>query len=200
MPGAKGIPSAQAVAPPNPPTRSSFNWPLPNRLPLGPRAAVSSQLCWCLFGACQCAHVHVRATLRKLAHHEGGVSVKERTGNSGGSVRWIFSGWHLSIPLCVWSLPTVTLCVSLILSGLYYGPAAQWTPIWRMRTPILPRVHQTYCGSLQRLGAVVGAGFGGVRTGDLAETGWSVAARQSSKVTKHKDGMGERRVIGAMGY
>lgn len=74
-----------------------------------------------LHGECLRAHVHVRDILRKLAHHEGELSEREDC-NRGGSVRWIFCGWHLSILLCVSSLPTLTLCVSLILSG-----AILWT-------------------------------------------------------------------------
>lgn len=198
MPGAKGIPSARPVSP------SPDVFQLASSKPpssLGLHAAVSP-------------HNYVGVSLGRVRAHmcmyvlycvswhimKGRFS--EREGLEQRRVcpldlLWVASQ-HSS--LCLVAANSDPLCVSLILSGLYYGLPAQWTPIWGMRTPILPQVHQTYCGSLQRLVTVVRAGFGEVRTGDLAEAGGSFAARQSSKVTKHKDGMGERRVIGAMGY
>lgn len=66
---------------------------------------------------------------------KGNSSEREKL-NRAGSVPWICSGWHPSILLCVWFLPTVILCISLVLSVLYYWLIAHRTPIWSMRTPI----------------------------------------------------------------
>lgn len=111
-----------------------------SKLPFSsPCRHVSSQFSLCL---CVCACVRMcmcMCVLYCVSWHiiKGNFSEREKL-NREGSVPWIFSGWHPSILLCVWFLPTVTLCISRVLSVLYYGLIAHWTPIWSMRTPILP--------------------------------------------------------------
>lgn len=116
----------------NPTTPMSSNCPLPNPLSFLQALLCPHNLACVCVRACACMYV-----LHCVSWHiiKGNSSEREKL-NREGSVPWICSGWHPSILLCVWFLPTVTLCISLVLSVLYYWLMAHRTPIWSLRTPI----------------------------------------------------------------
>lgn len=112
-------------------------------------------------------------------------------------VPWTFSGWHPTMLLCLISAHTDLMYnISLVLSALHSELEAHRTP---------ENSHPA-SGSLNlflksgRLVTVVRGDCWGLRWGDLAEADGGFAARQSSNVTRQKDGKGKLRVIGAMGY
>lgn len=129
LPGAKGIPF------PQPNTPSVFRLSS-SKLPFfSPGPSVSPLIYY--VSVCVLVCVHVLYVLHCVSWHiiKGNSSEREKL-NREESVPWICSGWHPSNLLCVWFLPTVALCISLVVSVLYYCLMAHRTPIWAMGTPI----------------------------------------------------------------